>query len=65
MDEKLQELLQNELAAQTALDWATDKQDIQQALDMISKSRQLTSAYILFKKKETEYGHICRSKAIN
>lgn len=61
MDTKLKELLNNENVARTYLEYATEPNEVDKAIRQLDNARALTRAYIVFKKKESEYEYISKN----
>ena len=58
MDSKLNELLMREQEARCYLEYAVEAEEVKKAINQLNKAMSVTSAYLIFKKKEHEYESI-------
>ena len=63
MDQILAELINNEVEAEGRLDYCATEFEERLNNEILTKAKELTNAYILYKKKEQEYNKAfdCRS----
>lgn len=62
VDQTLKELIEKEKISRNQLELADSPDEIQNALIVMEKARQVTSAYLIYKKKEHEYNLAIKEK---
>ena len=62
MDSSLKQLLMREEEARSYLEYAVEAEEVDKAITQLDNARALTRAYIIYKKKESEYESVSKSR---